>query len=203
MRVWSATFSYRCLYLGLVQCKIVNLHFRDFPFERTVAFFNSHSDFLGSGCNLITCANVLRGSQMSVDIQRVIPGVMIVTCCNMNPLSCWKNLSSDYSSQCLKRSFDDSIKEFVVHNPYRNSVTRNSVAEYWSILASGLNPAHQCDWVPCVQVSFVRKLNVAANSAIKHVRSAWLVVGSACNPNISQDFTEFPVLFFCSFIANI
>ena len=187
MTIRSVTLSYWCLYLGLVQCKIVNLHFRDFPFEIAIAFFNSHSNFLASGCNLITCANFLRGSQMSVDIQRVIPGVVIVTCCNMNPLSCWKNLSSCYRSQCLKRSFDDSIKESAILNLYTNSLTRNAVAEYWSILASGLNPARQCDWEPCVQVSFVRKLDVAAIGAIKHVRSAWFVVGSACYRYISQD----------------
>ena len=80
----------------LVQCDIVHLHFRDFPFE--IAISNPHSNFLGGACNLITCANVLPGSQMTVDIQRVISAVVIVTCCNMNPLSSWKNLSC-YSSQ--------------------------------------------------------------------------------------------------------
>ena len=189
MTVWLATLSYWCLYLSLVQCKIVNLHFRDFPLE-TVATntFISHSNFPGSGWNLVTRPNVLRGSQMPVDIQRVITGVVIVTCCNMNPLSCWKILSSCYRSQCLRRSFDDSIKEFAVLSLYTDSVT-SSVAEYWSILASRLNPAHQCDWEPCVQIALVRKLDVAAISAIKHVRSAWFVVGSGCNRNISQDST--------------
>ena len=67
---------------------------------------------------------------MSIDIQRVISAVVIVTCCNMNPLSCWKSLSC-YGSQCLERSvFDDLIKEFSIDcNPDTDSDTRNSIAE--------------------------------------------------------------------------
>ena len=82
----AATLSYRFLYLGFVQCDIINLHFRDFPFEIS-ATFTPHTNFLGIGCNLITYANVIGGFQMSVDIERVTSPTVIVTCCNMNPLS--------------------------------------------------------------------------------------------------------------------
>ena len=59
---------------------------------------------------------------MSVDIERVIPGVVIVACCNMNPLSYWKNLSSCYGSQCLKISFHDSTEKSTVLNLHTDSV---------------------------------------------------------------------------------
>ena len=125
----SATLSYRCLYLGFIQCDIVNLHFRDFSFEicRILAIFKPHSNCVGVGCYLIIFANVLWDTEMSVDIQRVISSNVIVTCCNMNPLSCWKNLSSYNTNQCLGRSFDDLIEEFAVHNPHTDSPI--SVAE--------------------------------------------------------------------------
>ena len=55
----SATLSYRCLYLGFVECNIVNLHFRDFPFEiSTIVNSNPHSNFFGLGCDRITYALV-------------------------------------------------------------------------------------------------------------------------------------------------
>ena len=55
----SATLSYRCLYLGFVQCNIVNLHFRDFPFKiSTIVNSNPHSNFVSVGCDRITYAFV-------------------------------------------------------------------------------------------------------------------------------------------------
>ena len=55
----SATLSYRCLpYLRLVQCDIVNLHFRDFPFEIPISVTSRpHSNFAGGGFNLKLFAN--------------------------------------------------------------------------------------------------------------------------------------------------
>ena len=78
-----------------------------------------------------------------------------------------------------------------------------SVFEQCSILASGLNPAHQCDGKLSVQAPFIRKLDVAPDIAIKYVRSAWFVVRSFCNSNISQDSLWLPVFFFRCFIARI
>ena len=54
-----ATLSYRCLYLGFVQCNIINLHFRDFPFEiSTIVNSNPHSNFVDVVCDRITYAFV-------------------------------------------------------------------------------------------------------------------------------------------------
>ena len=48
---FSATLSYGCLYLGFVQCNIIHLHFRDFPFEISVIFTCSpHFYVVGVGC---------------------------------------------------------------------------------------------------------------------------------------------------------
>ena len=48
----SGTLSYRRLYLGFVQRNIVNLHFRDFPFEISIMVNSKpHSNFVGVGCD--------------------------------------------------------------------------------------------------------------------------------------------------------
>ena len=77
------------------------------------------------------------------------------------------------------------------------------VAEKCSILASRLNPAHQCDGKSSVKAPIIRKLDVASQIAIKHVRFAWFVVGSVCNSNFSQDPLWLSVFSFCCFIAGI
>ena len=83
---------------------------------------------------------------MSVDIQRVIFGDVILTCCQINPVSFRKNLSSVYIIQWLtNNSFLDLMREFSVDNRHTDPVPKGYIVEYWSILASGLNPAHPRD----------------------------------------------------------
>ena len=74
------------MYLFFVQCDIVNFHLRDFLLEMPISVTSSpRKNSLAGGFNLITFANVVRDTKMSVDIQRVISDVVIVTCCNINP----------------------------------------------------------------------------------------------------------------------
>ena len=73
LRESEGTLSYRCLYLCLLQCGLVNLHFRDFPFEMTLIsslVVNPHSNCVGEHNPLTEkmVAKETRGSQMSVDI---------------------------------------------------------------------------------------------------------------------------------------
>ena len=198
------TFSYRCLYLHFVQCNIVNFHFGDFSFKIWITdTCNPHSNFVAFSRNLITCRNVYRDTYMSIDIQRDISATRIVSCCNMSPHSCCENLSSWYFRYQTIASVDDYIEEFVFVNPYKDSIIVSSVAEQWSVLASGLNPAHQSDCETSVQTPIIRKLDVAGKGAKKHVRSSWFVVGSFCYRNIPQDSLWLPVVFFSCSIACI
>ena len=84
---------------------------------------------------------------MSVYIQRVTSAAVIVIGCNMNPLSYWKNLKTSYTTNLFKRSARDDIPATVSGRISKFIL----VFEQCSILASGLNPTHQCDEESSVQ----------------------------------------------------